>query len=303
MKRWGLFGRVLHRSARQCLGDHPAAFGAGPLAACIGGFAVILLAPQSARADSPLPPCSSSASQAYTTNSAGQLVACPGHNVPAVATPYSRAPAPTYRSSPGQVLSNNIDALSTGLGYFAQQQAEQQQAQQQAQDQANAIAAQRQAEENARRQQEAARQAEVNRHLPNPFAAGEAPPGPTVRNPFAPQDGGAGGAGKPAQTASAGPNPFAAGGADAASHDPKEPPTRKLGDPQAAANLAPITRSACVAMKPRADVIRLPEGSGYCVVEVDTPELTNEWHRLVDDSKPEPAPRAKPVVATMGVRD
>jgi hypothetical protein len=82
------------------------------------------------------------------------------------------------------------------------------------------------------------------------------------------------------------PNPISGSGADTPSPDSQNSPNRKLGDPHAADSLAPITRSACEAMRPRADIIQLPEARAYCVLEVDTPEPTNEWHYLVEDAQP-----------------
>ena len=216
-----------------------------------------------------------------------------------------------------QVLRNNLNTFSNALGVLADFQAQRQaaaQAAQDAQDQRDAIAAQQKAVADAI---SAAKDANMRNLTPDTSFGG---PPANQSDTFDTAAPAAAAAGPPSTGDNDQPDEFevaalnpphpvggaadsqAGSGGPAAMQDPPAAPTqptRKLGEPAQADSLAPITSSACKAMKPHADIIDLPNGADYCVVEVDTPELTNEWHHLIDDPL-RPSPHAP--LPTLGVR-
>jgi hypothetical protein len=215
-----------------------------------------------------------------------------------------------------QITNNLVTSDNMALGILAEQAADEEaareQEQQAADEQAQEDQAIRDAQEAQQRAQAAADDTNRRAGLADPFAGQQQPTSPD--NPFGPVAGAgdgapvqvatadpdgnpfdvpagpaAGAAGQPVQVTTADPdgNPFAAPAGPAAPTPAppiaSDPPNRKLGEPSQADSLAPIAYSACKAMAPRSDIITLPGGTEYCVVEVDTPELTNEWHHLIDD--------------------
>jgi hypothetical protein len=198
-----------------------------------------------------------------------------------------------------QYTNNNLAAMNSAFGALADQEA---------QDEANRQAQQQQeAEEQAERDAQAAQQraidaaADAQRRaaLDNPFDGSQQASAPG--NPFI------GASGNqlpynPYQVATNTPsngNPFA--GPDQ-NTDPAEA-NRKLGEPSQADSLPFLTRSGCEA--DHGGIIALPgNAKPYCVIEVDNPEPTNEWHYMIEDAAPAKKPQIKsPGVAVMGVRD
>ena len=215
------------------------------------------------------------------------------------------SPAPSTSSPYQRSLDISGAALGAAADYFAEKEAEEQ-AQQQADDQARQEQAQRDAFAAQQKAQADARAAAEDAARRGGMADNFGGVPSDQSDPFNPAGPAAGVAGNPgigdngqpdpfetaalnppAQVGGAADNQAGPGGPAAAQDPPAEPtpPNRKLGDPKQAASLAPITLSACQSMA-RTDIIKLPEGRAYCVVEVDTPEPTNEWHYLVDDPQP-----------------
>jgi len=191
-----------------------------------------------------------------------------------------------------QYSNNAMASMNAGLGFLADQEA---------QDEANRQAQQQQeAEEQAERDAQAAQQRAID-------AAADAQRRAALDNPF---DG--------SQQASAPGNPFVGASGNQLPYNPYQvatntpsngnpfttpdqntnpaQPDRKLGDPAQADSLPFVTRSGCEA--DHGGIIALPGGAKpYCVIEVDNPEPTNEWHYMIEDA----APAKKLQIKTPGV--